>query len=128
MAEANGALVGFVAAYIPPGRQTTLFVWQVAVDERVRGRGIGLLMLKDILRRVQWSGPPYVQATIDEHNDASWRLFEALARSINAPHHISAFFDADRHFAGSHPSEDLLTIGPIHLTQLSALSRRKTYA
>lgn len=128
IAEHDGELIGFVAAYVPPGRPTTLFIWQVAIADHARGRGIGLRMLKEILRRVHWAGPPYVQATITEENEASWKLFMALARSLNAPHKVTALFDADRHFAGSHPTEHLLTIGPIHPTQLSTLTRRKTYA
>ena len=40
LAEAEGEVVGFVSGYLLPKRDDRLFVWQVAVDERARGRSL----------------------------------------------------------------------------------------
>lgn len=130
VAEADGDVVGFIAAYVPPEKQTTLFVWQVAVAERARRQGLGVAMLKAILGRMRGGRLQYIQTTITEDNDASWNLFRGLAKTLNAAVETEPFFDAERHFQGAHPTEYLLTIGPIAPTHLSALrlKRNKAYA
>src|SRR5690606_41246864 len=38
----DGELVGFISGYCPPSRPDTLFIWQVAVDDRMRGQGLAI--------------------------------------------------------------------------------------
>lgn len=128
VAKADGDVVGFVAAYVPPEKQATLFVWQVAVAKRARRQGLGLAMLKTILGRMRGGRLQYIQTTISEDNEASWALFRALAEMLNAPHEVKPLFEAERHFAGTHATEHLLTIGPIGPTHLSTLGSRRSMA
>jgi len=44
--EEGSEVVGFITAYIPPGKRDTLFIWQVAVDARLRGQGLAKKMLR----------------------------------------------------------------------------------
>ncbi len=40
LAERNGEIVGFISAYRKPDKPKELFIWQVAVHESVRGKGL----------------------------------------------------------------------------------------
>ena len=113
VAELNGEIVGVLAAYFLPERQNTLFVWQVGVDERVRGHRIATKLLFDVLARIDCHKVRYVQATVTEDNEASWALFESLAKSLKSRMRRKPLFDRDRHFDGQHDSEILLTVGPL---------------
>src|SRR5690606_27223141 len=44
----DGALVGWISGYLVPDEPGTLFVWQVAVDPSVQGRGVAKRMLSEI--------------------------------------------------------------------------------
>ncbi len=105
--------VGFVSAYLIPKQPEALFVWQVAVAPEARNRGLGGRMLMEILARPVCSGVRYLKTTITETNEASWSLFEALARKLDAQLEQQALFDRQRHFHGAADTEILVTIGPI---------------
>lgn len=111
-AEMNGELVGFVSGYCPPERPDTLFVWQVAVGEQARGRGLATRMIKSILQRPQNSHCHYIETSITGDNQASWALFEGLADKLGTSLEKSVMFDENRHFAGRHSTEYLARIGP----------------
>src|SRR5690606_36786374 len=64
LASAGDRVVGFVTAYTPPGRDDTLFVWQVAVDAGMRGRGLAKAMLSDVLARDALRGCRYLETTV----------------------------------------------------------------
>jgi len=64
--DTNEEMVGFISAYLIPEREDTLFVWQVAVDERARGTGLAGRMLKHILDRPQCRDVRYIEKTITE--------------------------------------------------------------
>lgn len=111
-AERDGELVGFISGYIPPRRQETLFVWQVAVADQARGAGLGKRMLNHLLGRLTPRGVRFIDTTITEDNAASWGLFKSLARDHQAAYESAVHFDRQQHFGGSHASELLLRIGP----------------
>src|SRR5690606_33625238 len=67
LARAGDRVVGFVSAYRPPGRDDTLFVWQVAVDAGMRGRGLAKAMLSDVLARDALRGCRYLETRSEEH-------------------------------------------------------------
>lgn len=113
VAELDGDIVGVLAAYFIPDRPNTLFVWQIGVDERVRGMGIATKLLLDVLARIHCHKVRYVQTTITEDNEASWALFEFFARSLKAKTRHKPLFERDRHFGGEHDTEILLTIGTL---------------
>ncbi|WP_374764712.1 diaminobutyrate acetyltransferase [Yunchengibacter salinarum] len=108
----NGDVVGFVSGYLVPGKDDTLFIWQVAVSEAARGLGLGKRLMMDILRRPAAADVRYQETTITEDNAASWGMFKSLARDLKADWTHEPFFERDRHFYGEHDSEILMRIGP----------------
>ncbi|MCW8923098.1 MAG: diaminobutyrate acetyltransferase, partial [Gammaproteobacteria bacterium] len=110
-------LVGFISAYLIPEREDTLFIWQVAVDERARGIGLAGNMLKHILNRPQCRHVRLLETTITESNQASWGFFNSIASKLGTGLEKSIMFDRDTHLAGEHDTEFLARIGPFNLTQ-----------
>ncbi len=108
---------GFISGYIIPTQPDTLFVWQVAVSERARGQGLARRMLDEILQRAQCKDVRHVETTITDDNEASWALFQSLARDYSAPLQRSLMFDKQTHFADRHDSEFLARIGPLQFAQ-----------
>lgn len=111
----NGAekdLLGFISGYLKPENKNTLFIWQVAVDERARGIGLAGSMLKHLLDRPQCSHIKYLETTITESNRASWALFESLAKKSKTKLEKTTMFDRDKHLADEHDSEYLARFGP----------------
>jgi L-2,4-diaminobutyric acid acetyltransferase len=117
VAEAHGAIAGFVTAYLPPGRGDTLFVWQIGVAAELRGQGVAGRLLQELLRRDVCRGVRFVEATVGPSNHASRALFTALARDMNAALSEQSCFDAKLFPEGNHESENLLRIGPFSLSQ-----------
>lgn len=113
IAEADGIVIGTVTAYVPPGREDTLFVWQVAVDPNMRGQHLGRRMLEHLLqrcvasRRISW-----IEATISPSNQASRKLFTELAARHGACCTTSALFSADEFGESGHEEECLYKLGP----------------
>lgn len=116
-AEMNGELVGFISGYKKPEQEDTLFIWQVAVDEKARGQGLASKMLLHILQRPNCQSVNYLETTITADNKGSWALFERLAKTLDADLNSSIFLDKQKHFDGLHDSEALVTIGPFTNTQ-----------
>jgi len=108
----DGELAGFVSGYIVPGKDDTLFIWQVAVGEQARGRGLAGKMLAAIVDREACKAVKFMETTITEDNDASWALFRGFANRRDAELSHSVMFDEREHFGGAHASELLVSIGP----------------
>lgn len=109
----NKKLVGFISAYLLPQRPNTLFIWQVAVDESARGKGIAIQMLLEILQRPFCEKVNYIETTITNSNKPSWTLFNKLAKRLKTDTEVSTAFHEEKHFNGLHESEQLMRIGPI---------------
>jgi L-2,4-diaminobutyric acid acetyltransferase len=118
-AEVDGELVGFVSAYIPPKQQSTLFVWQVAVDAQARGLGLASRMLAELLDRDECQQVQYIDTTITPDNDASWALFRRFADKRRYRTETFILFDSRLHFSGAHKDEHLLRIGPFNRTPVN---------
>jgi L-2,4-diaminobutyric acid acetyltransferase len=106
-------LLGFISAYRLPARPDTLFVWQVAVHDDARGRGLAGRMLDAIFERRGLRDLRYLETTVTPDNRPSTALFHAFARRHGAPVESSTLFDRDLHFEGAHDSELLLRVGPV---------------
>ncbi|MGB6009105.1 MAG: diaminobutyrate acetyltransferase [Castellaniella sp.] len=119
VAEDDRGVLGMVSAYLPPGRDDVLFVWQVAVHSRARGLGLGLRMLRQLLRRPGTRPVRWVETTVGPGNQASRRLFARLASQMGAPVHESALFEAALFGADAHAAEPLLRIGPLSLSAVN---------
>ncbi len=109
-AEMDGELVGWVSAYVVPSEPETLFVWQVAVSKAARGRGLGLSMLLHLLERAECRGVKQLRTTITKDNEASWALFNRLAKKRGDSIGHEPHFESDVHFDGQHDTEHMVTI------------------
>ncbi len=112
VALVDGQVVGFASGHRPPQHADTLFIWQVVVSDSMRGKGLAADMVMSILEREDCKDVSYLEATITETNQASWGLFESLAKRLDAGLQKSVFFDKEAHFANRHDSEILAHIGP----------------
>lgn len=112
VAELEGQIVGSITGYLKPEDPETLFIWQVAVHERARGRRLATRMMEEIVDRDFCRGVRNMETTIEPSNAASWKAFEKFAEARNAPTSQSLLFSRERHFAGAHGDEVLLRIGP----------------
>ena len=109
-AEAGGELVGFTSAYLKPGDDRTLFIWQIVVARAARGRGLARRMLMELLRRPDCRRVNAIETSINPGNEASWKIFRDLAAVLGAGASEQPLFDRERHFGGEHPDETLLRI------------------
>lgn len=118
-ADPQPPLSGFASAYCPPGREDTLFVWQVAVDASARGQGLALRMLQSLLARPSLQGLRWIETTINPSNRASIALFQRLAETLEVPienqmqYPAAWFTQADP--ASAHEAEYLYRLGPLSL-------------
>jgi L-2,4-diaminobutyric acid acetyltransferase len=109
----DGELIGAVTAYIPPAQPDTLFVWQVAVAEKMRGMGLGMQMLEHLLqncitpRALRW-----METTISPSNTASHKLFTNFSLRHDAGCSIATLFSAESFGESGHEEERLYKIGP----------------
>jgi L-2,4-diaminobutyric acid acetyltransferase len=113
--ENNQEVLGFISAYIKPSDSDTLFVWQVAVSENARGKGLAKKMLLHILARDTHHALSYVETTITDNNPGSWALFASLAKELHTELTRSELFTKELHFQGVHDTENLVRIGPFQL-------------
>lgn len=112
VAEMDGEIVGFVSGYLLPKQDDTLFIWQVAVDKKARGRSLAQHMILDLLRRPVCNEVTSLHTTITQSNKPSQGLFSSLADRLEADVKNHVLFDEEKHFDGDAPSEVLWQIGP----------------
>lgn len=112
VAEDGDRLVGFLSAYLIPGRADTLFVWQMAVDETARGQGLAGRMLEYLLAQPGCADVRSVETTVSPSNQASRSVFFRLAEKLQTGSNEESFLEA-RHFGNEgHEEERLIRIGP----------------
>lgn len=113
--DEHGEPVGFVTGYVRPDRPGTLLVWQVAVDDSHRGRGIAAALLDGLVARVRGEyGVTRVETTITPGNTASERLFGSFAERHGAALEREVLFPTSLFPDGPHDPEVLYRIGPLH--------------
>lgn len=111
----QGELIGFISGYRIPEQPDTLFIWQVAVSEKARGKALATRMLEHILTRQN-------SQDITPDNQASRALFKGLAKWLETPITSSVLFDKERHFSGAHDSELLVRIGPFQQDKVQVIT------
>ncbi|MDH6698445.1 diaminobutyrate acetyltransferase [Streptomyces griseoviridis] len=112
--DEDGRPVGFVTGYVRPDRPHTLLVWQVAVDETHRGRGLAGTLLDGLAARTAAElGVTTVETTITPGNTASERLFASFAERHGARLEREVLFGTDLFPDGPHEPEVLHRIGPL---------------
>ncbi|RJQ75423.1 diaminobutyrate acetyltransferase [Pseudonocardiaceae bacterium YIM PH 21723] len=111
IAKVSGKPAGFVTGFLRPSAPNTLVVWQVAVDQDHRGKGIARQMLQALVDRCSRQGVWFLETTITPDNNASIGLFTSLAEQVRAPIVRTDLFASD-HFPDEHKPEQLYRIGP----------------
>ncbi len=112
VARQHNAIVGFVTAFVPPRDPGTVFVWQIGVDARARGQGVGSRLLDALFEQPACRDVTHLEATVAPSNRASDRLFRALARRRRASVAVLAGYGPEL-FPDAHESEPLYRIGPL---------------
>ncbi|QJW38010.1 diaminobutyrate acetyltransferase [Cellulosimicrobium protaetiae] len=100
-------VVGFVSGYRLPDDVSRLFVWQVAVDEGHRGRGVAGRLLDAVVDAAP--DVSSVTTTVAEDNTASRALFVRWAARRGATITTRPLFTADQ-FPDAHVDEPMLVI------------------
>ena len=77
-----------------------------------RGLGLGGRMLDELMVRPAARGVCGLITTVTETNDASWAMFASFARRRGVAFSKRVMFERDRHFAGAHDTEFLVSVGP----------------
>ena len=109
LSERNGELLGYVSGYVPPEDETTLFIWQAAVSEAARGKGLAGVLLANLIQN--WNGLiTTIKTTISPSNSASQALFIGFAEKNGYSISRSEFLSADDFGNGEHEPEVLYTI------------------
>lgn len=84
VAEMSGEIVGVITGYRTPQNPQILFVWQVAVNPKYRGNGLGNRMLQSLWDRLVPEGVSEINTTVAPANLLSLSLFESFAKSNSA--------------------------------------------
>jgi L-2,4-diaminobutyric acid acetyltransferase len=111
LARIDGTVAGYVTGYLRPDAPDTLVVWQVAVDQRFRGRGLAGTLLDELVADMAAKGARYLETTVTPDNEASVALFAGLARRLGTEHVRTDLF-LPEHFPDGHQTEVLHRIGP----------------
>jgi L-2,4-diaminobutyric acid acetyltransferase len=110
----NEKIVGFVSGYIIPDDKETLFIWQVAVSNEVRGQNLAMKIILDIFNKNNTSNNiKYILSTVSPSNKASQRVFEKIANKLNTKIENKTLFSIDDFF-DAHEEEIQYLIGPIN--------------
>jgi len=110
VAEEERSLIGFLEGRAFRGRSSIGYVYFVAVDPRMRRRGIGRRLVGEALRRFEASGATHAFAAVTRDNESSqalfaasgfreaprgalwrlfrWRAFRVRLRMVLAPHEV----------------------------------------
>lgn len=102
---------GFVTGYTRPESPETLMIWQIAVGEDFRGRGLATHMLEEL---VDWTGAERLETTITMDNSASTQLFSAFAERRGAECERTPLFTSDL-YPDDHDTEFLYEIEPLRM-------------
>ncbi|MFC6488455.1 diaminobutyrate acetyltransferase [Nitratireductor sp. GCM10026969] len=108
--KSDGAIVGWISGYLMPDDPSTLFVWQVAVDESAQGQGVAKRMLSALLAREICADVRGLKTTITSENAASWALFKSFARNQGGKLKSVPYFRREDHFDGAHATEHMVMI------------------
>ncbi len=110
--EENKEIIGFISGFIKPTSPNQLFIWQVAVAESARGKGLASKMLHHLLSRESCANINYIETTVSPSNIPSQKLFHGLARDLGSEIHVSTGFTENDFPEQGHEDEWLHQIGP----------------
>lgn len=118
VATRGASIQGFVTGYRIPGSPSILFIWQVGVAADAQRQGIASLLLRELVQQCRQTSLTAIEATVAPSNVASRRLFESLARVLQAPMQDvpDGGFDTADFPHGNHEPEPRIRIGPLSET------------
>lgn len=111
IARFGGEIAGVALGFRVPDRTDTVFVWQIAVRNDVRGSGLGRILLERLVESDGCRGVRFVEAHVAQGNRASEALFRSFARVRRADVELGDGFGTDD-FPDPHAPERLIRIGP----------------
>lgn len=117
--EQNGVIIGFISAYYQPDKPQSLFIWQVAIAESARGRGLAKAMLLALIKnQPRDSVMTEIACTISPSNKASQGLFRSFAKTHELTLQTLPFIN-ETHFGDeNHEAEDLYILQAADHTNL----------
>jgi len=110
VAKVDGNIVGVISAYILPNSPETLFVWQVAVDDSMRGQGLAKQLIEQAL--VKSPNAKWIETTITPSNEASQKLFRSITAKLKTSMEVIPFLPKSLFGEDAHEDEELYRIGP----------------
>ena len=114
IATCEDEVIGFVSGFLQPESPDTLFVWQVAVDQKFRGHGLATKLIKQLIAKLdQEKDVRYLEATVTPSNIPSRRLFEGVAHKNKTKCIVSECFSENQFTEEDHEPEFKFRIGPI---------------
>lgn len=117
--EQDEAIIGFISAYYRPDKPQCLFVWQVAIAESARGRGLAKAMLLGLIKnQPSDSVMTELACTISPSNKASQGLFSSFAKTHGLIMETSPFINEAHFGEDNHEAEDLYIISAADNTKL----------
>ena len=108
----EGRLVPSVADVAAMAKPVLEHRMALSFAARARGERLASRMLDHLAMRPQIQPIAFLSSTVTAVNRASWALFEAFARSRQAPLKKTVRFDRTAHFADGHDTEWCARIGP----------------
>lgn len=121
VAEAEGALIGFVGGYRTPTPPHSVLLWQIDVDPEFRGKGLGHALLHALIRCPGCADVEYLEAALESSHVACKRLLEGFARELETSCEVTSGGSETRSKGGN--GQELLRIGPIHSREEMSLER-----
>lgn len=107
--ELDGDLAGFVLGFLSQKHDHRYFLWQIGVDPRLQGSGIGKKVLTELEKRLRRKQVKRIELTVDLENIPSRKLFEALGYDnisgrettpvvVDGVKAVKDFYGPERHF------------------------------
>ena len=106
----KNSVVGFISGYLLPDKPDTLFIWQVGLDESLRGKGMAKKLVTKLIQ-IHSDTITTVHTTVSPSNVPSNKLFDSIAKEFNTTIEHETFLDQSDFEAGH--EEEILKIIPI---------------
>src|SRR5699024_9043458 len=112
LAVDGNEIIGFITGFIPPNQPDTIFVCQVAVDDRYKGNGLENELIERLFIRVKHEQVvEYVEATVTTSNIPSRRLCEGVAHKNKTKSNVSEGITENQFTEDGHEAECKVRIG-----------------
>ncbi len=111
--ENEGRVVGFATAYRPPLKEDVMFLWQIGMEESLRGRGIAKKLLHVLISVSACREVRYLETTVTPSNIPSRKLFQSLARDHRAHCDVTPWISSGLFKSRQHEPEHLFRVGPL---------------